>query len=578
MIYKRQKCSIVNAVTYGKFSHKMRFRVISGCLLILLLLFQNTVYAESGVNENHYGEKPQEFILYNLLGTSGNFERDIDNDGLADGWTSTFVTNTAVIDNTQVFTPTKSLGGIEITVPYDTEPGDIEYVCAYIKGVPDRTFLVLNHTSNSTVNSISKASDEFEFVSLYCIKPNINKTKVMVLSFSDFSQVEIKKVVFLNLTSIFGKGNEPSKAQMDLIMKNILSSGYFISHNYSVDNIDRKHPDRLLIWEDNFDGDSLNMENWSYFTRNDGGGNKQLEYNTDRVENVRVENGNLVITAIKENYKGRTWTSGHIITNNLREFQYGRIEAKMKLPVGKGFWPAFWTLGADIEMIPIEGDVIDIGAPYPDCGEIDIMEHVNSNDYTNAAIHWEGSSGLTSRIYYTDDFIDAFDVTEYHVYAIEWTEEQILFLVDNKVFGTFNLSEADTETGNAFRRPHYLILNLAVGGTFPGMPDNTTPDKGTMYVDWVRVYAPVGVTSYVDAESIDIDKEVAVISVKETIALNATIFPADVSEKIIRWSSSDESVAIVGGGYVTGLRPGSCIITATTKNGKTDTCRIIVTD
>ncbi|NMB42794.1 MAG: glycoside hydrolase family 16 protein, partial [Clostridiales bacterium] len=462
-------------------------------------MFQNTAYAISGSNENHY-DIPQEFTLYNLLGTSGNFEHDIDNDGLADEWNSSFVTNTAVIDNTQVFTPTRTLGGIEITVPYDTEPGDVEYVCAYIKGVPDRTFLVLNYSNNSTVNSVTEASDEFEFVSVYCLKPNKNQTKVMILTISDFSQIEIQKVVFMNLTSIFGKGNEPSKEQMDFIMQKILSAGYFISHNYSFNDIDSKHPDRLLIWEDNFDGDSLNTENWSYFTRSDGGGNKQLEYNTDREKNVRVEDHNLVITAIKENYRGRTWTSGHVTTNNLREFQYGRIEAKMKLPAGKGFWPAFWALGADLELIIVDRTTYNIGAPYPDCGEIDIMEHVNSNDYTNAAIHWEGSSGLTSRIYYTDDCIDAFDVTEYHVYAIEWTEEQILFLVDNNVFGTFNLSEADTKTGNAFRRPHYLIINLAVGGTFPGMPDKTTPDSGTMYVDWVRVYAPEGVTSYVDAE------------------------------------------------------------------------------
>ncbi|NMB43100.1 MAG: hypothetical protein GX995_03090, partial [Clostridiales bacterium] len=192
------------------------------------------------------------------MGTNGNFEHDIDNDGLADGWSSRFVTNTSVIDNTQIFTPINMLGGIEITVPYNTEVGDVEYVCAYIKGVPNQTYLMLNHTSNSTANSVTKVSDEFEFVSVHCSKPNKYQTKVMVLTFSDFSQIEIKKVVFLNLTSIFGKGNEPSKAQMDLIMQKILSAGYFISQNYSPYDIDSKHPGRLLIWEDNFDGDSLN--------------------------------------------------------------------------------------------------------------------------------------------------------------------------------------------------------------------------------------------------------------------------------------------------------------------------------
>ena len=102
----------------------------------------------------------------------------------------------------------------------------------------------------------------------------------------------------------------------------------------------------------------------------------------------------------------------------------------------------------DVELIIVDRTTYNIGAPYPDCGEIDIMEHVNSNDYTNAAIHWEGSSGLTSRIYYTDDCIDAFDVTEYHVYAIEWTEEQILFLVDNNGFGTFNLLDTNSKILN----------------------------------------------------------------------------------------------------------------------------------
>jgi len=232
----RENCNRAKSVAFKNLFHKYLFRVIAGCV-ILLFLFQNTGYAISGSNENHY-DIPQEYTLYNLLGTSGNFEHDNDDDGLADGWNSSFVTNTMVIDNTQIFTPTKTLGGIELTVPYDIEAGDVEYVCAFIKGAPYQTFLMLNHTSNSTVNSVTGISDEFEFVSVYCSKPNKNQTKVMILTFSDFSQIEIQKVVFLNLTSIFGKGNEPSKAQMDLIMQKILSAGYFISQNYSPYDID----------------------------------------------------------------------------------------------------------------------------------------------------------------------------------------------------------------------------------------------------------------------------------------------------------------------------------------------------
>ncbi|MBE6067773.1 MAG: glycosyl hydrolase family protein [Clostridium lundense] len=330
---------------------------------------------------------------------------------------------------------------------------------------------------------------------------------------------------------------------------------------------------RVLVWEDDFEGTSLDKTSWYCLQRSDGSGNGQLEYNTDRSKNVRVENSNLVITARKENFRGLPWTSASINTSNLHEFQYGRIEAKMKLPKAQGMWPAFWAMGAELNMFTDDfGQNYNTGLSWPECGEIDIMEFWGMATSVYSAIHWHNGTGHQS----TSGGGHLVDVTNYHIYGMEWTPEKIDFMVDGVVHGTFNIEMATVDGKNPFRKPHYLLLNLAVSGDSK-QPNESTPIKSSMYVDWVRVYAPVGETAYINAESISLDKSALNMAVGESkVPINATIMPSNTSEKTIKWSTSDPNVAIVGSGYVTAVGVGTCTITARTINNKIATCTVIV--
>ncbi len=227
------------------------------------------------------------------------------------------------------------------------------------------------------------------------------------------------------------------------------------------------------VWSDEFNGTSLNTSNWTYETGtgSSGWGNNELEYYTGRPENVQVTGGNLVITARKESYGGMNYTSARIKTQGLKSFTYGKIEARIKLPSGQGLWPAFWMLGTNIT---------SVGWPY--CGEIDIMERVNNNSNVNGTVHWDAggyaSYGRTS---------GNLDFSQFHVYSIEWDSSYIRWFVDGVQYNEFYIAN---NTGNTeeFQKPFFLLLNLAVGGNWPGSPDGSTPFPSQMLVDYVRVY------------------------------------------------------------------------------------------
>ncbi|MFM9006837.1 MAG: family 16 glycosylhydrolase [Flavobacteriales bacterium] len=227
-----------------------------------------------------------------------------------------------------------------------------------------------------------------------------------------------------------------------------------------------------LIWSDEFSGESLNTNNWAYAYGNGGWGNNEWQYYTNAAENIEVSNGALKITARHEGTGPTEYTSARIITKDRFEFQYGKVEARMKLPLGQGLWPAFWTLGANIDDVS-----------WPRCGEIDIMEHVNNEYSTHGAVHWYNNghsfTGQSTSV----------DPTEYHVYGVIWEANQIRWFVDGIQFYQFNI-QASNQSDDAFMNPMYLLLNLAVGGNWPGYPDATTPFPSSMLVDYVRVYQP----------------------------------------------------------------------------------------
>ncbi|AVK46915.1 glycoside hydrolase [Clostridium sp. MF28] len=229
-----------------------------------------------------------------------------------------------------------------------------------------------------------------------------------------------------------------------------------------------------LAWSDEFNGTSINTSNWKYETGGDGWGNNELEYYTNRSENARIENGNLVIEARKENYNGMNYTSARLKSQGLKNWTYGKVEARMKLPAGQGIWPAFWMLGENISQVS-----------WPKCGEIDIMEHINNESAIHGTIHWDSTGNNTHAQYGAAS--PNIDVTQYHVYSIEWDASSIKWFVDGTQYLEANIANNINGT-EEFHKPFFILFNLAVGGNWPGNPDGSTPFPAKMYVDYVRVY------------------------------------------------------------------------------------------
>lgn len=245
-------------------------------------------------------------------------------------------------------------------------------------------------------------------------------------------------------------------------------------------------PDRPDAWvltmADEFDGaegTQPDPEIWTYDIGGDGWGNGQLEFDTNRVENVSLDgNGNLRIVAREESYMGNDYTSGRIKTQALFEQKYGRFEARIKLPAGQGIWPAFWMLGSDFE---------EIG--WPQCGEIDIMEfRGQQTDLVHGSLHGPGYSGaepITGSLRLPDgeSFTD-----EFHVFAVDWDPGQIRFWVDSKVYQTVTTARVSGLGDWVFDQPFFILLNVAVGGGFVGPVGRDTEFPVEMLVDYVRVY------------------------------------------------------------------------------------------
>lgn len=240
-----------------------------------------------------------------------------------------------------------------------------------------------------------------------------------------------------------------------------------------------------LVMSDEFNTDGApDNKLWAYDSArgpfNDGWGNNELEYYTKRPENVKVQEGMLVITAKQESYKGAQYTSGRLITKGNFENTYGRYEARIKLPGGKGIWPAFWLLGANCAVGNGPGVV------WPQCGEIDIMELAGSHPTTiHGTVHGNGYSGgnAISKGYTLEN--DRFD-NDFHIFGIEWGPGYINFYVDDKLYN--QITPANVPGEWVFDHPFYIILNLAVGGNYDGNPNATTIFPQTMLVDYVRVY------------------------------------------------------------------------------------------
>ncbi len=231
-----------------------------------------------------------------------------------------------------------------------------------------------------------------------------------------------------------------------------------------------------LVWADEFEGSTLNLNDWSYEIGNSGWGNNELQYYQSGNKNVTVSNGKLTITAKKESINGANYTSARIKTQGKKSFTFGRIDIRAKLMTGQGYWPALWMLGESISSVG-----------WPACGEIDIMELVGHKPSTVVGTaHW-GLPGKNSTYISRNYTLSGTDFSkEFHVFSIVWVKDQIQWFVDDQLFST--ITKNDVNVNYPFNDPHFFIFNIAIGGNWPGSPDANTVFPKSMVVDFVRVF------------------------------------------------------------------------------------------
>jgi beta-glucanase (GH16 family) len=231
-----------------------------------------------------------------------------------------------------------------------------------------------------------------------------------------------------------------------------------------------------LVWHDEFDGPEINADYWTHEIGGHGWGNGENQYYTDDPDNAFIEDGLLIIQALERNYLGKPFTSARLTTQGKVTQQYGRIEARIQIPTGKGIWPAFWMLGENFDTVG-----------WPRSGEIDIMENIGSEPWVvHGTLHgpgYSGGSGVGAAYRLPDR--SPFHAN-FHVYAVEWEPEEIRWYVDDALYST--ITPARLPGDWVYDQPFFIILNVAVGGRWPGYPDATTEFPQRMLVDYVRIY------------------------------------------------------------------------------------------
>lgn len=249
---------------------------------------------------------------------------------------------------------------------------------------------------------------------------------------------------------------------------------------YPVDNAGYVTPETYagytLAWSDEFNGHTINTDSWSYDLGGEGWGNNELENYTDRPQNAFVSDGHLVIEARAENYQGNQYTSARMITKNKKVFKYGRVDIRAKLPKTKGIWPALWMLGNNIDQVS-----------WPACGEIDIMELLGQDpSKIYSTVHY-GASAATHNSFGTNYVLtgESFD-QQFHVFSMEWKQDSITIFVDDKQ--VFFCNRSIIGDPYPFNNPFFFIFNVAVGGNWPGAPDESTVLPQRMIVDYIRVF------------------------------------------------------------------------------------------
>lgn len=336
-------------------------------------------------------------------------------------------------------------------------------------------------------------------------------------------------------------------------------------------DLDDLLPDRLLIWHDEFDSPVLDPLKWN----NIYGNYRNFCWNSkDIMRNISSGDGMSYWAAKDYPNSVSNFSGAYIHTNNLFEFRYGRIEAKMRFPDVLRHHTTFWTLGACGEFVSTSETTTyeDKGVYFPSCGEIDMAEFESGD--VGARTHWAQGGFDTQSTARQGGNINSMTgtPTQWHIYSCEWTETAITFYLDGVQKSTFSVADATVNGWNPFLIPHYLIFNCVSSITDRG---NITWDEAKTDVAWVRVYAPVGVTNYIEETAISIPSEIS-ISVSERSYLAPTFTPENPSDMTIKWESGNTGICTVYGGMVTGVSAGTTIVTAKTKHGLVAYCKVTV--
>ncbi len=322
-----------------------------------------------------------------------------------------------------------------------------------------------------TISKTAEAGSDFESLSTTIeIAPGQTKQTVPITILAD----DVKEIDETFSVLISGAVNATIKFEMATILIKDFDEAVYTEDGYETASNQAGYN---LVWSDEFDGEVLDASSWTYEMGNGcnkdlcGWGNNELQSYSDQPENIKLEDGKLIITALEEPY-----TSARIITQDKREYKWGRIDIRAKLPKGQGIWPAIWMLGENINEVS-----------WPACGEIDIMELVgHTPNISHGTAHWgnsgEGSQFQGSSFSLSQDFAD-----QYHVFTLLWKNNSMQWHVDETLFHT--ITTDNTQGFNyPFNNEFFFIMNVAIGGNWPGEPDETTVFPQTMEVDYIRVF------------------------------------------------------------------------------------------
>ena len=259
--------------------------------------------------------------------------------------------------------------------------------------------------------------------------------------------------------------------QIDYI-RNKTGAGIHVGLSDTLDESKKKHGNYTLVWSEEFNSDKIDKSKWVY----DYGyiANNELQYYNDREDNSRVDSDCLIIEARRESMNGYAYTSARLKTQGKFSFKYGYIEMRAILPKGQGIWPAFWMMGNS--------------GSWPACGEIDIMEKIGGTGRENTVhgtVHW-GTSNPYNHMQYGNSTVVGDDLSGgFHTYAVEWSEKYIRWFVDDKQYCEIDISQDQFQM---FKQEFYILINLAVGGDWPGSPNAETIFPQRYIIDYIRVY------------------------------------------------------------------------------------------